>query len=100
MDAEGFVYRRNVSAVLIDKEGNLDLYSADRQSERHREKVLELLESLPPELNGITKRWSQLEMSNENAADSQALLELKKANCDQYQCMACPIGHKIVSGDI
>ncbi len=78
----------------------LYMYGADRQSESHREKAIELLESLPPELNGITKRWSQLEMSNENAADSQALLELKKANCDQYQCMACPIGHKIVSGDI
>ncbi len=78
----------------------LYMYGVDRQSERHREKALELLESLPPELNSITKRWSQLEMSNDNAADSQALLELKKANCDQHQCMACPIGHKIVSGDI
>ena len=78
----------------------LYMYGADRQSESHREKAIELLESLPPELNSITKRWSQLEMSNDNAADSQALLELKKANCDQHQCMSCPIGHKIVSEDI
>lgn len=93
------VNRRNDKWSAYHKEGNLDFYGA-RQSESHREKAIELLESLQPELNSITKRWSQLEMSNDNAADSQALLELKKANCDQYQCMACLIGHKIVSRDI
>jgi len=75
----------------------LFMYGINRQSERHKEKAIELLESLPAELNSITKRWSLLEMSNDNAADSQALIELKKSNCDQHQCMACPIGHKIVS---
>ncbi len=100
MEAEWFVYRRNDKCRAYHKEGNLDLYSVDRQSEKHRGQALYLLESHPSELNGITKRWSQLEMSHDNAVDSQALLELKKANCDQHQCLACPIGHKIISTDI
>ncbi len=75
----------------------LFMYGIDRQSESHKELAIEMLDKLPSELNAITRRWTALEMTNESAADSQALLELKRANCDQHLCMSCPIGHKIIS---
>ncbi len=75
----------------------LFMYGIVRKSESHKEKAIHLLERIPPEHNGITNRWKDLGMNNQTAADSQALIQLKKFNCDHYKCMDCPIGHKIIS---
>jgi hypothetical protein len=55
-----------------------------------------LLEALPSEKNSIITKWNLLNVSSENAFDSQALLELKKNYCDAKACMKCPIGHSIM----
>jgi len=75
----------------------LFMYGRIHQEESYKEKAIALLESVPPEHNGITRRWVSLGMTNQNAAESQALLELKKTNCDQHKCMQCPLGHKIIT---
>ena len=62
-----------------------------------KEKAITVLEGVQSERNRIIKRWSSLGMHSNSAADSQALLQLKKHSCDQHQCISCPIGHKVMS---
>ncbi len=54
--------------------------------------------SLPPEKNRITAGFESLGISNKNAFDSQALLQLKKEYCNNKKCLQCGIGSKIMKG--
>lgn len=74
----------------------LFMYGMIRKNNRFKNKAIQMLEEIKPELNSITKRWETLDMINKNAADSQALLQLKKFHCDKHQCLSCPIGHKVI----
>ena len=75
----------------------LFMYGMVRKSQRYKDRALALIESLPPEKNSIISKWEALGMSATSASDTQALIELKKQNCDLQGCMSCPIGHKIMS---
>jgi len=75
----------------------LFMYGSARKSQLHKDKAIALLESLPSEKNSIINRWKSLGISVSAASDTQALIELKKQNCDLQGCMSCPIGHKIMS---
>lgn len=50
------------------------------------------LEQLSAEDNYIVRMWSGIGLKASNAADSQALLELKKEYCDKKKCLYCRIG--------
>lgn len=50
------------------------------------------LEELKAENNYITRMWEQCGMKASNAADSQALIQLKKEYCDKKKCLYCRIG--------
>lgn len=52
------------------------------------------LEELKAENNYITRMWEQCGMKASNAADSQALIQLKKEYCDKKKCMYCRIGYE------
>ena len=48
------------------------------------------------EKNRVTKFWSELDMKAANAAESQALLQLKKHFCDRKQCLRCAVGNHVL----
>lgn len=52
------------------------------------------LEELKAENNYITRMWEQCGMKASNAADSQALIQLKKEYCDKEKCLYCRIGYE------
>ena len=52
------------------------------------------LEELKAENNYITRMWEQCGMKTSNAADSQALIQLKKDYCDKKKCLYCRIGYE------
>ena len=52
------------------------------------------LEELKAENNYITRMWEQCGMKASNAADSQALIQLKKEYCDKKKCLHCRIGYE------
>lgn len=52
------------------------------------------LEELKAENNYITRMWEQCGMKASNAADSQALIQLKKEYCDKKKCLYCRIGYE------
>lgn len=74
------------------------LFIYGRQSMRTElcEKALNLLQETPGENNSVVRQWESLGVSAQHAADSQALLELKKYYCTPKKCLQCPIGHMIL----
>ena len=52
------------------------------------------LEELKAENNYITRMWEQCGMKASNAADSQALIQLKKEYCDKKKCLYCRIEYE------
>lgn len=75
----------------------LFIYGRSIDSEVHCERALCFLEMLKPEQNSITKRFSKLKMPLNNAADSQAMIQLKREYCELKKCLFCRIGHQLLT---
>lgn len=59
--------------------------------------AVERLQSLPPERNSIVRMFADAGMPCDNAADTQALVQLRRAYCEQRKCLYCRIGHRVLS---
>lgn len=68
-------------------------YGKHRNNEARCSLAIEMLQSLLPETNHITKLWQECGLKVDNAAHSQALIQLKKSYCDRKDCLRCRIGH-------
>ena len=67
------------------------------------DRALKLMEQLPAEKNSIVDMWAAVGIRAENAAQGQALIELKKNYCAERKCLSCAIGtclHKQVGGTV
>ena len=63
------------------------------------EDILELMEEITSENNGITAKFNKLrENTSVNALQSQALLHLKSQYCDKNLCLDCILGTKLIQG--
>lgn len=60
------------------------------------ERAYTFLMQLPAETNKAIRQWQQMGIQVAHAADSQALLELRKQYCDQKKCLDCALGHAIL----
>ncbi len=88
----------SIQSILINTIAPaLIAYADQRSDDRFREQALDILRSLPAENNAILRRWSGLGYVAENAADSQALLELKTNYCEVSRCTDCAIGCQLLS---
>ena len=86
------------------QEGSLDLliintvapvlfaYGRTRAEEELCERAFELLETTKAERNFITRSWAEAGIRAEHAADSQALIQLKREYCDRKDCLRCRFG--------
>ena len=59
-------------------------------------RALSLLEQLPPERNAVIEQWAAIGLEPETAAESQALLTLRKEYCRPRRCLECAIGHALL----
>jgi hypothetical protein len=75
----------------------LFIYGRTIDSEIHCERALRFLEILKPERNSITKRFEKLKMPLNNAADSQAMIQLKREYCEPRKCLFCRVGHQLLT---
>ncbi len=75
----------------------LFVYGQITANESLTNKAVNLLHQLPAESNHIITSWSQFGVHARTAFDSQALLELKKNNCEERKCLSCKIGNKVMS---
>lgn len=64
-------------------------YGKHRRETTLCEKAEDYLHTLHSECNKITKWWSQQGITVDCAADSQALIQLRKEYCDKQRCAEC-----------
>lgn len=69
-------------------------YAVYRHDDRLNQRAVELLEALPPERNSIVSSWNSCGINAETAADSQALIQLKRCYCDKRDCLRCRFGYE------
>ena len=63
-------------------------------NEESQARAVSLLEQLKPEKNFIIHQWKQCGLTVESAADSQALIQLKRNYCDRKDCLRCRFGYE------
>ncbi len=71
-------------------------YGQQKGKPEYSEKALKWLTNIPGEKNAITKSWVALGMNNQNAFDSQALIQLKNVYCKKRRCLQCRIGNQVI----
>ena len=59
-------------------------------------RAIELLENIPAENNKVIYRFNQVGFQSDRADQTQALIQLKQAYCDQKKCLHCGIGIKLL----
>lgn len=64
-------------------------YGESRQMEELTQRAMQLLETLPAEDNYILRQWKACGIQVNTAADSQALIQLKRNYCDRNDCLRC-----------
>jgi hypothetical protein len=71
-------------------------YGKTRSESKFCNYAIEILEEIPPEKNGILKKWGKFGIKPKNAFESQALLYLYKNYCLQSRCLECQFGNKLI----
>lgn len=69
-------------------------YGMQHNDERYEQRALDLLEQLKAENNYIMRQWQACGLTVDTAADSQALIQLKREYCDTKDCLRCRFGHE------
>lgn len=70
-----------------------------RQEPAAKNKALRWLYETPAERNSILGKWQQVGVHAGNAAEGQALLELKKNYCSRKRCLECAVGRSLLTRD-
>lgn len=68
-------------------------YGSSRGEEKWTDRATDMLEELPAENNRILRVWKECGLRVASAADSQALIQLKKMYCDRLDCLRCQFGY-------
>lgn len=63
------------------------------------QRSIRLLEELPAENNYILRQWQACGLKVKTAADSQALIQLKRQYCDRTDCLRCRFGYEYLKGE-
>lgn len=74
----------------------LFVYGEVRGQQQYKDQAIALLQQLPAEANAVMRQFQAAGISPTNAAQSQALLQLKNSYCNDRQCLRCSIGHNII----
>ena len=69
-------------------------YGCHTGSERLCHRAVTFLEELKPENNHIVRQWKACGIVCSNAADTQALVQLKRHYCDRKDCLRCRFGYE------
>jgi hypothetical protein len=76
----------------------LHAYGRHRHDEALVQRAAMLLEALPPEDNTYIRLWKECGVSAENAADTQALIQLHSRYCERKECLRCRFGYYMLKG--
>jgi hypothetical protein len=74
----------------------LSAYHQHSGNDKEVPALYRIMEGLAPESNSVISFFARLGFTARHAADSQALLQLKKNYCDQLKCLECVIGRSLL----
>lgn len=60
------------------------------------EKCIDLIDSLPPEKNYVTRNWANAGLVSDSALRSQAIIHLTRNYCEPRKCLYCRFGHQVL----
>lgn len=69
-------------------------YAETHGEEAYMDRARDLLEELKSESNYIMRQWQNCGLKVDTAADSQALIQLKRQYCDRKDCLRCRFGYE------
>ncbi len=72
-------------------------YGYTHQDPLLQERMIDWLRQVPAENNHILKTMNSIQLPNDNAMDSQSLIELYSSYCTPKKCLKCLIGAEIMS---
>jgi hypothetical protein len=75
-------------------------YGLLHNEEQYKNRALNWLDEMEPEMNAITHSYTELGIVNKSAFDSQALLELKGHYCDAKRCLDCAMGNALLKRSV
>jgi hypothetical protein len=75
-------------------------YGLLHNEEQYKNRALNWLDEMEPEMNAITNGYTELGLKNKSAFDSQALLELKGHYCDAKKCLDCAVGSALLKRSV
>ena len=89
--------KSSVHNIIINTIAPIQFLYASRQGvDGLQEKALQLLDEVPAEKNHIIDEWMTTGWKVQNAAQSQALLQLYNNYCTSKRCLECSLGHSII----
>lgn len=94
MRRPGIMVTRNV--IINSILPLLYLYGREKRLPEYQERALGMMETLPAEENSVMEGWKKVGVLAGDAADSQALLQLKQYYCEEKRCLQCAIGCKLL----
>lgn len=71
----------------------LHAYGSHRKDERLTARAIDFLEQLAPEDNKHIRLWRECGIDADNAADTQAIIQLHTHYCDRKDCLRCRFGY-------
>ena len=71
-------------------------YAEEHDEERFADRAVSLLEGIKAEDNYILRQWKACGLTVDSAADSQALIQLKRMYCDRKDCLRCRFGYEFL----
>jgi hypothetical protein len=89
--------KSSIQNIIINTVAPIQFLYAGRQGvDGKQEKALQLLDEISAEQNHILEQWDGVGWKVQNAAQSQALLQLYNNYCTRKRCLECSIGHSIM----
>src|SRR3546814_2482871 len=79
--------------------GIIFAYGKYMGKETYLYRAISLLEALKAEDNAVLSRFSALGVKAAQAAESQALLQMKTFYCDKKKCLDCGVGLQVIKHD-
>ena len=69
---------------------------AKSQGSSISEQLIDLLQDVAPESNGIIQKFQSFGIKAQNAFETQSLLQLKNEYCNKSKCLECAIGMELL----
>ncbi len=92
--------KQSINVIILNTVvPTLFAYGRYKNDEKLCDRAFRLLESLKAEDNSIIRLWQECGLEIKTAADSQAVVQLKKMYCDHRDCLRCRIGYEYIKGN-